>query len=189
MKISAGQFILWMILLAAPAYADVVVITFDGLPGTGDIFVPSYTEDGFTFSGGLRISRPNNGATYLENNSNHITQPHTIRIEMGGATFDFLSAETVFATTGTSLFRGSNGVVVDYFAVNGNFGDLFRNVTWIEWVRTGTSGDFGPNPHGLDNFTFNVNPNAAPVPEPATLLLLGSGLLGVVTAAKKRRGT
>lgn len=178
MRLRVGQVFLLVLLFAATAHADEVVVTFDNAPPG---VLSTYTESGFTFSGGFLIS-----ADHIVNNSNHVTQPHTIRIDFGGAAFDFLSADNVFATAGSSIFRGSNGAVVDYFAVNGNFSTIFNGVTWIEWVRIGIGGDFGPNPHELDNFRFNTTPSAA-VPEPATLLLLGTGLAGVAAKARRRR--
>ncbi len=40
---------------------------------------------------------------------------------------------------------------------------------------------------GVDNVSINATPAHHPVPEPVTLLLLGTGLTGVATAARKRR--
>jgi hypothetical protein len=40
----------------------------------------------------------------------------------------------------------------------------------------------------LDNFSFGQRAGAAAVPEPATILLLGTGLAGIATRARRRRG-
>jgi hypothetical protein len=40
---------------------------------------------------------------------------------------------------------------------------------------------------GVDNFSFSANSNANPIPEPATMILLGSGLLGVAGLSRRRK--
>ncbi len=47
------------------------------------------------------------------------------------------------------------------------------------------SGTVGDNNDGKENF-FLVNGNAPPIPEPATMLLLGSGLIGLAGYGRKR---
>ena len=43
------------------------------------------------------------------------------------------------------------------------------------------------SPYAIDNFNFENNP-ATPVPEPGTLILLGSGLFGLAFFGRKKRG-
>lgn len=183
---------LLLMLFTVPAYADPVVITFQD-PGGQEYFTP-YTEQGFNFCCNVRITRfhllsePTN--YIIENYSSHITRPNTFRIDYGGGTFDFLGADLRF-TYGGNVFRASNGAELTFGSSLGFIAapGSFAGITWLEWTHSGCGGDPGPCPAGMDNFRFNAYPQTVPTPEPATLLLLGSGLLGVMKAAGKRRKT
>jgi hypothetical protein len=187
MTLRLAQLTLFILLLAAPAYADELVVNFTPANINSTTSVQSYTESGISFNGGMLLSHNSiTGNNFVENNSFHVSQPHTIRIQWtGGGTFDFLGVDYVFGS-GRSVFIGSNGVEMDLSTgLAQGFGNAFQDIVWLDWVHYGFGGEFGPNPLGLDNFRFNTN--TVPTPEPATLILLGSGLLGVARAARKRR--
>jgi hypothetical protein len=196
MRIKPCRLFLLLILLAVPAYADPVVVTFNPGPGNQEYFTP-YTEQGFNFCCNVRITRfhlPSEPTNYVvENNSSHHTRPNTITIDYGGGTFDFLGVDYIYSV-GQSVFTASNGATFTFdstipFGSTLTFGPGFTDITWVRWTHYGLGGDPGTAPILLDNFRFNTHPETVPTPEPATLLLLGSGLLGVMKAAGKRRGT
>ena len=58
----------------------------------------------------------------------------------------------------------------------------------IEVPGTFSSISFTHTSENWHGFTVGVTGEAVPVPEPASLLLLGTGLVGAVRAARKRRG-
>jgi len=190
----SSLFVLLLITSAVKARAD--VITFDSLEQAGTNLV--HTTDPYT-EGGYRIQ--NGGELYFAQQSNTLYAGSAAlheRISNGlitlnrldGSTFTLSSIDlSVLHPSGTSpavVFTGflaGGGTVTQTFNPTSFgfqtfvFSSAFSNLLSVTW-RQGTD---ELNAHQFDNIVVSS------VPEPATMLLLGTGLVGTAAQLRKRR--
>lgn len=89
------------------------------------------------------------------------------------------------------LFTGANGLQLNVDSItSGYVNDLGLHIqgfgTFHETGFDPTPGSFTLNSSNSGVVTFQVTASASPVPEPASLALFGTGLLGIVGIARRK---
>jgi len=171
--------------------AGAVVMTFDDIIYTEpDIeSFTSYSEVGFEIKTALFGSRLNSSSVFI----NAVNYDATLSATDGSLfTLNSIDLNTLYDnTTAPVSFRAydANNYLI---ATEGTtlttdgwmtfeFSDAFSNVDRVMWSQVSQF-------HQFDNITLNETGDApAPVPEPATVLLLGCGLIGLAGYKKYKK--
>lgn len=192
-------------LAAASMPAHAQLATFDDLPGCtpdntgGSAIANGYA--GFNWTNFYVADGPNTAvAQGGPGYANGTVTPRCIALNGFGAS-SMISASPFTFNGGYFTAAFTDGLTVNITGLNGSTtlfsqmltlntaGPQLLNVAWDNLTSvTFSSGDGQPGSQFVfDNFRFNNTADPTITPEPASLTLLATGLLGIAGAARRRR--
>ena len=155
--------------------------TFTPTGGTFNIYY-----DNFGLAGGNTVANQVTGTGFTDGT---LLLSGTIS-PGGGGTFNPTSGTGIFFFSGQVLTTNSTYITPNqtnqFYLAMTQFGNATTN-----WIPA-TGSPLGPNPIPGSNIQFQMDGNQAfsavsAIPEPGTLALLGLGMLGLLTAQRKRK--
>lgn len=196
-----GVLLVGFLLVMSVGIAGAAVINFDDLEVPTSIsFMASYSSNGFTFSTSQAIPAriPYGFASWDQSHPYYNTSAALFNNWVGewttlsadsGSTFTLNSIDLdwlyltgpvnvhfyAYDSTDILLSELSYDLTNDGWATV-NFGSGFENISYLKFQQT-------LEMHQFDNVVLN---EGAPVPEPATMLLFGIGLLGLAGVSRRK---
>lgn len=171
------------LLLALPvvpgAYADTFSGSGGGFSGSGTLTTTSNGDGSYTITG---ISGSGFGTLFTpggyQHNDNQLFPGATNLVDSNGFAFTYTQGDTNYDVD--VLSSGSGTYAADFTDLDSN---MLSSMS-VTFALNGTSPM--ATPHSF-NFAFGATP--AVTPEPSTLLLLGTGAVGILGIMRRRLGT
>jgi hypothetical protein len=185
------------------AHADIVIVTGNNpqtdenvllsTAGTGNpIFgITNQTQLSVRFSSSETLISPSNGQARIEASDSTLTN---LTVDIPGATFTSLILNVDAATNGSINFivTEDNGQVTQGMFLLDGSGQNFFTITAVNGQRirsvafTTTVGLTTTNVDDVAQIRIG-GAQQTPIPEPTTMVLLGTGLIGMASKLRKRR--